>query len=203
MSIPDSIPEITLTTLIPHDMLSSEIWKDVKWYKWLYQVSNLWNIASLNYKWKWERKVLKKIINSRGYESVNLSYNWVVKINLVHRLVAQSFIQNTKNKPQVNHINGDKTLNVVSNLEWCTAAENNKHAYEYLWKKSASLWKFWKDSFQHKEVYQFNKDGVFIKKWDSIMDVQRELWIFQTNISKCCAWKLKTSWWYKWSFKKH
>ncbi|UIE13738.1 HNH endonuclease family protein [Enterococcus phage EFap02] len=66
-------------------------------------------------------------MNSRGYLYVVLSKNNKTKPFTVHHLVAEAFIPNPENKPQVNHIDEDKTNNVVSNLEWMTAKENNNH----------------------------------------------------------------------------
>lgn len=63
-------------------------------------------------------------LNNRGYYSVGIRR----KTHMVHRLVAQAFIPNPENKPFVNHIDGNKLNNHVSNLEWCTAQENNLHA---------------------------------------------------------------------------
>jgi hypothetical protein len=99
----------------------NEEWKPIENYEDLYWVSNFGNVKS-------KRKDKKLSINLDGYYVVNLCKNGKIKTFTVHRLVAQAFVPNPKNKPFVNHIDGDKLNNYYKNLEWCTQSENMKHA---------------------------------------------------------------------------
>lgn len=101
-----------------------EIWKPVKDYETLYEVSNYGNVRNIKTK-----KILKPAMHNKGYYKVCLCNNKKQKNKFIHRLVAESFIDN-QNKKQVNHINGIKTDNKVENLEWVTCQENIKHSYE-------------------------------------------------------------------------
>ena len=98
-----------------------EIWKDIDGYNGVYQVSNLGNVRRLSL-------VTPRLI--RGYNYADLHYKGERKNCSIHRLVAKTFIKNTENKPQVNHIDGNKFNNNVNNLEWNTSSENIKHAYK-------------------------------------------------------------------------
>lgn len=113
-----------------------EIWKDIKGYEGYYQVSNFGRVKSLaRYRigsygkpQKVYEKILKQTIMNNGYLTVVLSNNKIYKQKLVHRLVAETFILNLENKKEVNHINGDKTNNHVTNLEYVSHHDNQKHA---------------------------------------------------------------------------
>ena len=100
-----------------------EIWKDVKGYEGLYQVSNLGGIKSLGNSQNRKEKLLRTSIRN-GYCTTYLYKNNKKKSFLCHRLVAEAFIPNPDNLPQVNHKDENKLNNCVENLEWCTAKYN-------------------------------------------------------------------------------
>jgi hypothetical protein len=110
--------------------MEKEIWKDVVGYEGLYQVSNLGMVKSLPRKYSPNEKIIRPSYLSMGYEMQKLCNNGFSERILRHRLVAIHFILNPENKPQVNHIDGDKLNNHMSNLEWCTPQENHTHAKE-------------------------------------------------------------------------
>jgi hypothetical protein len=115
-----------------------EIWKEHPDYGGIYLVSNTGKIKSvdtiINCKCGGTRlhkgRELKQFKNERGYLCVVITKNKKGRIKKVHRLVAETFIDNVDDKPQVNHIDCNKENNNVSNLEWCTNSENMLHAYK-------------------------------------------------------------------------
>jgi hypothetical protein len=104
--------------------MTKEIWKDIEGYEGIYQVSNLGNVKSFK---RGSERMLKPCKDRRGYLIVDLYKNGKHKNNKIHRLVAQAFISNQENKPEINHIDEDKTNNNVDNLEWSTRKENLNH----------------------------------------------------------------------------
>jgi hypothetical protein len=103
-----------------------EVWKDIRGYEGKYQVSNLGRVKSFDSYGKIQ--YLKPTIHHNGYLQIVLYKNNKYLHYKVHRLVAQAFIPNAENKPEVNHKNCIKTDNRVDNLEWCTRQENVNHA---------------------------------------------------------------------------
>ena len=102
----------------------TETWKDVVGYEGLYEVSNLGNVRSLNWRGTRCARMLCKRPNNYGYLCVLLSSKNVSKKLTVHRLVASAFLDNPSEFSDVNHIDEDKTNNSVWNLEWCSHADN-------------------------------------------------------------------------------
>ena len=105
--------------------VDKEIWKDVVGYEGLYKVSNFGRVKSLprNGTVKYE-KLLRQKVSKKGYCTVALSKHGKIKYKMVHRLVAEAFLDNPKDLPQVNHKNENKLKNYVDNLEWCDAHYN-------------------------------------------------------------------------------
>lgn len=119
-------------------MQQEEIWKDIPDYEGLYQASNMGRIKRLS---GWVRvrggglrMVGERILNlptqRYGYLLVGLSKDGRQKMQIAHRVIAQTWIPNPNNYPQINHINGNKRDNRVENLEWCDNSMNQKHAYD-------------------------------------------------------------------------
>ena len=193
--------------------MNEEIWKDIKGYEGLYQVSNMGNIKKGN--------TIKTpfVNNTGGYLRIGLYKNGKGKKHLVHRLVAQAFLPNPDNKPEVNHINTVRTDNRVwvnedgsidydkSNLEWATKTENannplTKENYSTAKKgeKNGLYGIKGKEHHNSKPVIQFAKDGTLIRKWDCLKDVERSLGIPQSSISLVLKKKYKTAGGYIWKY---
>lgn len=112
-----------------------EKWKDIDKYKGYYQISNKGRVRSLDriVNNRYGKRVVKsrqmKVFkDSYGYGVVSLCKNGKTEMTRVHRLIAEVFIPNPENKPCINHKNGIKYDNRMSNIEWCTYKENNNHA---------------------------------------------------------------------------
>lgn len=107
-----------------------EVWKDILEYEGYYQVSNTGKIKRLAGKRCLNSRILKPGKNKGNYSFVILCKNCKKTSMYIHRLVALSFIPNIENKKEINHIDCNKSNNIVSNLEWCTHKENSKHSFD-------------------------------------------------------------------------
>jgi hypothetical protein len=178
-------------------------WKDVKGYENLYMVSSCGMVKSLgngdstNGNTKNIRHLKTPIMKS-GYVKAKLSKCGVRRHTSVHRLVAEAFIANPENKPQVNHINGIKHDNRVENLEWVTAKENIRHSVRTGLQVTPK-------GFQSpcsKQVRQIAKDGGLIRVWGSIKEIEREAGYNSFGIINCCKKRKKynTAYGYRWEY---
>lgn len=113
-----------------------EIWKDITGYEGLYQVSNLGRVKSLKFG---KELILKHSKDKDGYVMVGLWKNNHNTTAKVHRLVAQAFIPNPENKPQVNHLKGIRNDNRVTELEWATKSEDAIHSWNVLKREKPNL----------------------------------------------------------------
>ena len=154
-----------------------EIWRDIKDYEGLYQVSNLGHVRSLDRTDIIGRKqvgsILKYFDNKDGYRKVFIRNNGKQKMVFIHRLVANTFIPNKDNKPQVNHKDEDKHNNYVDNLEWVTSKENNNYGTRNI-RASKS------NSKPIKVIYQ---DDTY-EYWESATVFAREFGLNKSSINK-------------------
>lgn len=177
-----------------------EIWKDIKGYEGKYQISNLGNIKSINYNKTKKEKLLKPNISKRGYKYINLCKSGRQQKKYIHRLVAEAFISNPNNYPVINHKDNNPLNNNVKNLEWCTQSYNVRYAYK-CGRKSFWLGKSGRKHCLSKAIFQYDLNEKFVKKWDCMKDVERQLGIRVGNISACCTGRKKTAGGFKWKYK--
>ena len=174
-----------------------EIWKDIKGYEGLYQVSNMGRVKSLrNFSgvhkkyYKYE-KIMKLVNNGKGYLTVMLSNNKVKKHKYIHRLVAQTFLPNPNNLPEVNHKDEDKKNNCVCNLEWCERQYNNQYGTKN--KRGAEN--------RGIKVVQIDIDtNKIINTFSSMREVARTTGFLFSSIQGCCTGKYKQAYGYKWRY---
>lgn len=168
-----------------------EIWLPVDNFDGYY-ISNLGRVLSTKRKFN---IILKPRLSKFGYHRVRLFNSngdaWVS----VHRLVAEAFIPNPDHKPQVNHIDEDKTNNRVDNLEWVTPKENTNHGTRNL-RAGRRI-----SEIKRIPILQI-KDNKIIRRWDSAYTAQKILGINQANITKCCKGKRRTTGGYEWRYER-
>jgi len=177
-----------------------EIWKDIIGYKGLYKASNFGRIKSLKRKYRLNDKILKPVIKDIGYIQYILSKDNKQELFLGHRLIAKCFIPNPKNKPQINHKDGNGFNNRIDNLEWCTASENGLHAYRILGNKAWHKGHTGKDTPTAKPVIQRYINGIIVKIWDCASDAVRDGGFESSCISRCCQKKSKYHKHYIWEY---
>ena len=172
--------------------MEKEYWRPVVGYEGLYMVSNFGRVKSLNYRQTGKEAILKTGRKGRcdkfghRYSSVSLSKNGKVKDKLVHRLVAEAFIPNPNNLPEVNHKDEDKTNNCVDNLEWCTGKYNCNYGT--------------RNEGTRRGVEQCSLDGKLIKVWPSISEVFSQLGYSTSHISECCQGKRIAAYGFIWRY---
>ena len=165
-----------------------EEWRDIEGYP-LYKVSNLGRVKRVAHQKEIyspfagfyiahrKEKILKSNSVSGDYVSVKVYNSVGHSQQLVHRLVANAFLDNFENKPTVNHISGVKDDNRVINLEWNTDKEQSEHA---------NLYNLVPNHLRMKKVLAYDCDGHFVEEFQSMKDAERALNILQVRISEMC-----------------
>lgn len=172
-----------------------EIWKDIDGYEGLYQVSNLGNVRSLNYRGHGYIRCLVPKCNNRGRLWVELKRNGAKKPMQIHRLVATAFLPNPKNLPLVNHRDENPKNNTALNLEWCTASYNAK----YSWNLHPERYK---RTFKYGEtkIEQLSSLGEVVRVWNGTLELIAETKWRTSSIVSCCFGERKTAYGFKWRF---
>ena len=161
-----------------------EIWHDIEGYEGLYQISNKGRVKSL---YKGSERILKPLDNGRGYLRAHLTKENTSKHIRIHRLVAQAFIPNPHNLPEINHKDENKKNNCVENLEWCDRRYNVNYGT--------------RNERVSRKIFQYSKSGEFIREWKSAEEVKRVLGIDNSHIIACCKGKLKSAGGFVWRYK--
>ena len=177
-------------------MKVSEIWKDIIGYEGYYQVSSLGRVRSLNRTVRnhlgftfAKGKVLSGIPRN-GYIRVQLFKDGKFKNYSIHRLVANAFVDNKNNMPEVNHKNEDKSDNRFNNLEWCSRKQNCNYGTRSE-RQSKKI---------SKNILQLTIDGHLIGNFKSAIEASRLLGFKSNHISECCNGIRSTSNGYKWRY---
>lgn len=159
--------------------------KSIKWYEWLYSVSEDWNIWSHPKNWIWGHKwMFMKQTYNYWYAHVGLRKNGKTTLTRVHRIIAEAFIPNPENKSQINHKNWVRDDNRIENLEWCTNSENTLHAFRVLGRINA----------QRKPIAQYSLSGELIKEYISIVyagkanNINSAFLGIKIKLGKPCRW---------------
>lgn len=174
--------------------MNKEIWKDIKGYEGLYQISNYGKVKSLDRIKKSSLKnqdfvrvksrILKQYTNKKGYLLVQLNKNGMGKTKQLHRLVAEAFIPNPDKLSEVNHKDENPGNNCADNLEWCDSKYNNNYGTR-IDRMTIS-------------IEQYTKDNIFIKLWKNEAEIIKVLKIYHTG--DCCKGKRKTAGGYIWKY---
>ena len=163
--------------------MNKEIWKDILNYEGLYQVSNFGNVRSLKNRWGLRKtpKLVKQQLTKKGYKRVPLTKENKPKQFMVHRLVYEAFKGKIKNNYEINHKDLDRTNNDITNLEEITHTNNVRYS-------------------KAKKIIQLDLNENFIKKWNCIRDVEKEIGIDHRQICDCLLKKQKTCHGFKWKY---
>ena len=169
-------------------------WKVIKDFSY-YKINNKGEIYSL-----YSDKILKNKLHPKGYLYIGLHKNKVKYGRKIHRLVAEAFIDNPENKPQVNHKDGNKSNNKVSNLEWSTDQENKDHAINLFGNNHFVSMKgrTGKNSPFHKKLKQFDLNGNLLKIWNGCREMERNLGFKRQGVYHHIKNKTTCAYGYKW-----
>lgn len=182
-----------------------EIWKPVKGYEGLYEISSLGRLRSLPKQCGLSprrMKMKKPVVDKYGYLRVSLFKNGIAKNKQIHRLVAEAFIANIKGYDQVNHKDEDKQNNTVSNLEWCNTYYNSNYGSRNSVISAKMKVKNINCPALSRKVAQYTKDGRLVATYPSSMEAYRQTGCDSSWILKCCKGAIACVKGYIWRYAK-
>ena len=180
-------------------ILPKPIWKNIKEYEGKYQVNQLGQVRSLNYRRTGRIKRLKCSKDNYGYKRVYLCKDNKPKFYRVHRLVAETFIPNPNNLLIVNHIDENKANNCIWNLEWCTVAYNNNYGIHNE-KISKTMKQRVKNGYHNNDT---SKKIICIETgiiYNTVKEATEAMGCGASTISMCLIGKHKTACGYHWKY---
>lgn len=196
-----------------------EIWRDIRGFEGLYQVSNLGNVKSAQrvyYSGK-RHSIIKQnpgairqpSIDKNGYRVLTLRCEGKMFYKRIARLVADAFIPNPDDKPCVDHIDTIKTNDMANNLRWVSYSENMMNELTSIHRSNCQTGslnhqygKTLDKNKRSKSVIQMDINGCFIRKWISAVEINKSTGFLRQAISACCLGKRKTAYNYKWEYDK-
>lgn len=182
---------------------SIEIWKDVVGYEGYYQISSFGKVKRVSRIGCFGNLIKEHpiaVYEGERYMLVTLNKLGKKRPNLLHRVIAQAFIPNPDNLPEVNHKDGNRLNNSIENLEWCTSSENQLHAYKI--GLQINPW-IGKKGIKHpcsKPVVKLSIDGKEIERFDSVRDAARSVKADESYLSHCCRNKNRKAGGFKWKY---
>ena len=180
--------------------LPNEEWRDIVGYEGLYQVSNMGRVKSLERldvknQYSKEIQIMKQQLSNSGYLTVCVTNGSKKKLLLVHREVCNAFVNNKENLPCVNHKDENKLNNKVGNLEFCTY----KYNCNYGTRNERVLKSQIENSKYFRKVFQYDKNGSFLKEWGSIHEIFKETYKKRV-VYECCIRMRGSGFGYLWRF---
>ena len=170
-----------------------EIWKPIKGFEGIYEISSLGNVRNINWRGCGHR-LLKPHYDQDGYLRLSLCVNNQKSMKYVHRLVAEAFIDNPFGKQMVNHKDEVKDNNTVENLEWATCFENNNYGTRNERLSKSKL------NTNCKAVNQLDTNGNLVKTWVSLNEISRQTGYDKSLIMRVCKGIGETGYGYKWQY---
>lgn len=187
-----------------------EVWKPVRNYEGLYEVSNMGRVKSLNYRHTGKERILKTRKNRSGYVTVNLYQEGKMKTCTIHKLVGQEFLENPMGYTELNHLDEDKENNRADNLEFCSRSYNINHGTrnKRVAEKVSEKLRGRKQTEEHikkraekmtnnpklsKPVICINKVSGLIVEFPSLCEASRQTGISLSHIWECCKGRRKSA----------